>query len=248
MPSLWRMLIGMLGGLGVGDVVILLVSPHIATQVHAAQRASVQPLYLLLALLCVAVVIVTDAWSLLVLARVFEPGIGRRPVIATALNSAPHRRRHLVRRVRDPVPDLHAAPRWPHGFAVGLGGHPERAGAHPVARGGGPDLAACPGQAHPSPPCSAGCCYPPQGCFWACGWWSGCGCGVPSAVLVPERLHGKLDELHRGGAPFGGAPADDRRAIALQLRVWVACCLFSFACARPDHARLYCAHDRRAGA
>ena len=67
-PSLWKMLLGMAGGLGVAVAVILIANPHIATDVHNAQRASVQPGYLLLALLCVAVVIVTDAWSLLILA------------------------------------------------------------------------------------------------------------------------------------------------------------------------------------
>jgi uncharacterized protein (TIRG00374 family) len=87
LPSLWRMLLGMAGGLGVGIAVILIVNPHIAADVHNAQRASVQPVYLLLALMCVAVVIVTDAWSLLVLARVFKPGIERRPVVSTALES-----------------------------------------------------------------------------------------------------------------------------------------------------------------
>src|SRR5665254_16310 len=78
-PSLWKMLLGMAGGLGVAVAVIL------NADVHNAQRASVQPGYLLLALLCVAVVIVTDAWSLLILARVFEPHIERRPVVSTAL-------------------------------------------------------------------------------------------------------------------------------------------------------------------
>jgi len=86
-PSLWRVLLGMAGGLGVGIVVIFIVNPHIVTDVHNAQRASVQPGYLLLALLCVAAVIITDAWSLLILARVFEPHIERRPVVSTALES-----------------------------------------------------------------------------------------------------------------------------------------------------------------
>ena len=86
-PSLWKMLLGTAGGLSVGIAAILIINPHIATDVHNAQRASVQPGYLLLALLCVAVVIVTDAWSLLILARVFEPHIERRPVVSTALES-----------------------------------------------------------------------------------------------------------------------------------------------------------------
>jgi len=86
-PSMWRMLLGMVGGLGVGIVVILIANPHIARDVQDAQRASVQPIYLLAALACVGVVLLTDAWSLLVLARVFEPHIPRRPVVQTALES-----------------------------------------------------------------------------------------------------------------------------------------------------------------
>jgi uncharacterized protein (TIRG00374 family) len=86
-PSMWRMLLGMVGGLGIGLVVILIASPHLAHDVQDAQHASVQPLYLLAALGCVAVVLLTDAWSLLVLARVFRPGISRRPVVSTALES-----------------------------------------------------------------------------------------------------------------------------------------------------------------
>jgi len=86
-PSLGRMLLGMAAGLGIGVAVILIANPHIATDVHDAQRASVQPAYLLLALLCVAIIVITDAWSLLILARVFEPDIERRPVLCTALES-----------------------------------------------------------------------------------------------------------------------------------------------------------------
>ena len=86
-PSLWRILLGMAGGLGVGIVVILIANPHIARDVQDAQRASVQPVYLLLALACVGLVLLTDAWSLLVLARVFQPRIARRPVVSTALES-----------------------------------------------------------------------------------------------------------------------------------------------------------------
>jgi uncharacterized protein (TIRG00374 family) len=86
-PSLWRILLGMAGGLAVGIVVILIANPHLAHDVHEAQRASVQPAYLLAALACVGVVLLTDAWSLVALARVFQPGIARRPVVQTALES-----------------------------------------------------------------------------------------------------------------------------------------------------------------
>src|SRR5665647_798667 len=86
-PSFWRLVLGMALGLAVGLAVILIVNPHIASDVHDAQRAAVQPVYLLLALACTALAIITDAWSLLLLARVFRPQIGRRPVVSTALES-----------------------------------------------------------------------------------------------------------------------------------------------------------------
>ena len=41
----------------------------------------------MLALFCMGVVIATDAWSMLVLARVFDPKISRGSVVATALES-----------------------------------------------------------------------------------------------------------------------------------------------------------------
>lgn len=87
LPSSWRLALGMVAGLLVGGLVIYLANPHIATQVQEAQRASVRPLYLVLAALAMVVVMATDAWSLLLLARVFDPGIARRPVISTALES-----------------------------------------------------------------------------------------------------------------------------------------------------------------
>jgi uncharacterized protein (TIRG00374 family) len=86
-PSFWRLVLSTMLGLGVGVAVIFIVNPHIASDVHDAQRAAVQPVYLLLALACTAIAIVTDAWSLLLLARVFRPRIERRPVVSTALES-----------------------------------------------------------------------------------------------------------------------------------------------------------------
>jgi len=86
-PNMGRMLLGMAVGLGVGIAVILIFNPHIGTQIKDAERATTQPFYLLLALLCMAVAIAADAWSLLVLARVFVPQIARGPVVATALES-----------------------------------------------------------------------------------------------------------------------------------------------------------------
>jgi len=86
-PNTSRLLLGMAGGLGVGIAVILVFNPHIGTQIKDAERATTQPFYLLLALMCMAIVIATDAWSLLVLARVFDPQIARGSVVATALES-----------------------------------------------------------------------------------------------------------------------------------------------------------------
>lgn len=90
LPSTTRMVLGLLLGLGVSVAVILLVDPGLKSQVLDAQRAAVQPAYLLVALGCVGVCMLTDAWSLLVLCRVFNPRLPRRPVVATALEA------HLV--------------------------------------------------------------------------------------------------------------------------------------------------------
>jgi len=87
MPSFWRLVLSMALGLGVGLAVIFIVNPHIANEVHNAQRASVRPVYLLLALACTVLAIATDAWSLLLLARVLQPRIERRPVVSTALEA-----------------------------------------------------------------------------------------------------------------------------------------------------------------
>jgi len=58
-PSFWRLVLGMALGLGVGVVVIFIVNPHVASEVHDALRAAVQPSYLLPALACAAAAIVT---------------------------------------------------------------------------------------------------------------------------------------------------------------------------------------------
>lgn len=87
MPNTRRLLLGMIGGLGVGIAVIVAFNPHIGSQIKDAERATTEPVYLLLALFCIGVVIATDAWSLLVLARVFAPRIARASVVSTALES-----------------------------------------------------------------------------------------------------------------------------------------------------------------
>jgi uncharacterized membrane protein YbhN (UPF0104 family) len=68
-PGWGRMALGMLAGLAITVVVILIFNPSIEDDVEAASRATVQPLYLLGALACVAVYLAADAWSLVVLAR-----------------------------------------------------------------------------------------------------------------------------------------------------------------------------------
>jgi uncharacterized protein (TIRG00374 family) len=222
-PSLWRMLLGMLGGLGIGIAVILIVNPHVATDVHNAQRASVQPGYLLLALLCVAVVIVTDAWSLLILARVFEPRIERRPVVSTALES------HLI------------------GGATSFGGFEIPYQIVMLRRGGlsgsqAMSVVVFKGLVHtlllaivalvsllpwtdsPITSLQRWLLLGITGALllaWVFVWlWLQRPMG---RAFVPKTLHGKLDELIEAARAFGGA---SRRTIAalvgLQLAYWIA--------------------------
>jgi glycosyltransferase 2 family protein len=222
-PSGWRMVLSMVGGLAVGIVVILIANPHIATEVHAAQRASVQPVFLLLALLCAAVVIVTDAWSLLVLARVFEPNIARRPVIATALES------HLI------------------GGATSFGGFEIPYQIFMLRRGGlsGPQAASVvifKGLVHtlllaivalvsllpwvdsPITPLQRWLLLGATAlllCIWLVVWlWMQRPLG---RSLVPQRLQGKVDELIAAARAFGGAPRGTIPAlVGLQLVYWAA--------------------------
>lgn len=222
-PSLGRMALGLAVGLGVGIAVILIANPHIASEVSEAQRASVQPWYLLLALLCTVVVIVTDAWSLLVLARVFEPGIPRRGVVQTALES------HLI------------------GGATSFGGFEIPYQVVMLRRGGlsgsqATSVIVLKGLVHTlilavvalvsllpwvdSPITSlqrwllVGATVVLLGAWLLVWLWTRRPLG---RSLVPQRLHGKLDELIDAARAFGGAP---RRTIValvgLQLVYWVA--------------------------
>ena len=222
-PRLWKMLLGMAAGLGVGIAVILIVTPHIATDVHNAQRASVQPVYLLLALLCVAVVIATDAWSLLILARVFEPHIERRPVVSTALES------HLI------------------GGATSFGGFEIPYQIVMLRRGGltgsqAMSVVIFKGLVHtlllaivalvsllpwtdsPITSLQRWLLLGATGALllvWVVVWlWVQRPLG---RAFVPKRLHGRLDELVEAARAFGGA---SRRTIAelvgLQLLYWIA--------------------------
>ncbi len=222
-PSLWRVLLGMAGGLGVGIVVIFIVNPHIVSDVHNAQRASVQPFYLLLALLCVAVITTTDAWSLLILARVFEPHIERRPVVCTALES------HLI------------------GGATSFGGFEIPYQIVMLRRGGltgsqAMSVVIFKGLVHTLLlaivalvsllPWTDSAITSLQRWLllgatgalllvWAIVWlWVQRPMG---RAFVPKRLHGKLDELVEAARAFGGA---SRRTIAelfaLQMTYWIA--------------------------
>jgi len=222
-PGLWRMLIGMAVGLGIGVAVILIVNPHIAADVHNAQRASVQPVYLILALLCVVVVIAADAWSLLILARVFEPHIERRPVVATALES------HLI------------------GGATSFGGFEIPYQIVMLRRGGltgsqAMSVVVFKGLVHtlllavvalvsllpwtdsPITSLQRWLLLGATGALlllWVFIWlWLQRPMG---RAFVPKKLHGKLDELVEAARAFGGA---SRRTIAelvaLQLAYWIA--------------------------
>jgi uncharacterized protein (TIRG00374 family) len=68
-PGWSRVVLGMAAGIAVTGLVILLLSPDITSEVRAATRATVQPVYLLGALACVAVYLAADAWSLVVMTK-----------------------------------------------------------------------------------------------------------------------------------------------------------------------------------
>ena len=223
LPSLWRMFLGMAVALALGITVILIANPHIATDVHNAQRASVQPWYLLLALLCTAVMILTDAWSLLVLARVFAPRIERRPVVSTALES------HLI------------------GGATSFGGFEIPYQIVMLRRGGltGPQsmsvvvfkglvhtlllavvalVSLLPWTDSAITSFQRWLLFGATGALlfaWVFIWlWLQRPMG---RAFVPKKLHGKLDELIEAAKAFGGA---SRRVIAelvaLQAAYWIA--------------------------
>src|SRR5665647_217512 len=222
-PSFWRLVLGMALGLAVGLAVILIVNPHIASDVHDAQRAAVQPVYLLLALACTALAIITDAWSLLLLARVFRPQIGRRPVVSTALES------HLI------------------GGATSFGGF-EIPYQIVMLRGGGLTgsqamsvvifkglvhtlllaivalVSLLPWTDSPITSLQRWLLLGATGALllvWVVVWlWVQRPLG---RAFVPKKLHGKLDELVEAARAFGGV---SRRTIAelvaLQLAYWIA--------------------------
>ena len=222
-PSMWRMLLGMVGGLGVGIVVILTANPHIARDVQNAQRASVQPVYLLAALACVGVVLLTDAWSLLVLARVFQPGIARRPVVQTALES------HLIGGATSfggfEIPyqivmlrrgDLTGSQAMSVVIFKGL--------VHTLILAVVALLSLLPWVDSPISPLQRWLLLGVTGVFllvWVVVWvWLRRPYG---RAFVPKKLHGKLDELIEASRAFGSAR---RRTIVelvlLQLVYWVA--------------------------
>lgn len=87
MPNLRRSMLGVSAGLAVAVGAVLLLDPGIGAEARAAGLESAQPVFLLLALLCTGVALLTDAWSLLVLARVFKPTAARGRVMSIALES-----------------------------------------------------------------------------------------------------------------------------------------------------------------
>ncbi len=222
-PSLWRMLLGMVGGLGVGVVVILIANPHIARDVQDAQRASVQPVYLLAALACVGVVLLTDGWSLLVLARVFQPRIARRPVLQTSLES------HLIGGATSfggfEIPyqivmlrrgDLSGSQAMSVVIFKGL--------VHTLILAVVALLSLLPWVDSPISPLQRWLLLGATAALllvWVVVWvWLRRPYG---RAFVPKKLHGKLDELLEAAGAFGSA---SRRTIAelvlLQLVYWVA--------------------------
>lgn len=68
-----RMVIGVVLGLAVGVAVILLVNPHVEEDLEQAVLATREPIFLVLALIALAVLLAADAWSLVVLVRVIRP-------------------------------------------------------------------------------------------------------------------------------------------------------------------------------
>jgi uncharacterized protein (TIRG00374 family) len=222
-PSLWRLLLGMTAGLGVGVAVILIVNPRLASDVQHMPLATMEPAYLLLALACTAVVIVTDAWSLLLLARVFRPRIARRGVVQTALES------HLIGGATSfggfEIPyqivmlrrgDLSGSQATSVVIFKGL--------VHTVLLAAVALVSLLPWVDSPITSLQRWLLVGAAGLLslaWLAVWlWVRRPVG---RSLVPERLHGKLDELVAAARAFGGA---SRATIAwlfvLQTAYWVA--------------------------
>ncbi len=222
-PSVSRLLLGMAVGLGVGIAVILIVNPHIATDVHNAQRASVKPVYLLLALACTVLVIVADAWSLLLLARVFEPRIERRGVVQTALES------HLIGGATSfggfEIPyqvvmlrrgDLSGSQATSVVIFKGL--------VHTIMLAAVALVSLLPWVGSPVSSLQRWLLLGATGLLlagWLLAWlWLRRPLG---RALIPERLHGKLDELIAAARAFGGVSrATILGLFALQAVYWIA--------------------------
>jgi hypothetical protein len=71
------MVLGILLGLVAGVVVILIANPRVAEDIETATLATRQPWYLAGALLALAVLLVADAWSLVLMVRVIRPDVSR---------------------------------------------------------------------------------------------------------------------------------------------------------------------------
>jgi len=71
----FRLLVGLGVGLGVAILVVLLVAPHVGKDIRQATRAATQPFWLLMTMLALAVLLLADAASLVVLVRRLRRGV-----------------------------------------------------------------------------------------------------------------------------------------------------------------------------
>jgi len=85
-----RMAVSMILGLAAGVAVILLFNPHVDDDVETAVTATQAPGFLVLALVALAVMLIADAWSLLILTRIIRPDVPWWRVVGVAFEA------HLV--------------------------------------------------------------------------------------------------------------------------------------------------------
>lgn len=85
-----RMAISMILGLAAGVAVILLFNPNVEEDIATAVTATQAPGFLVLALVALAIMLIADAWSLLVLTRIIRPDAPWWRVVGVAFEA------HLV--------------------------------------------------------------------------------------------------------------------------------------------------------